>query len=197
MRSSTFIIKAWNLFRGDEENIHGSYNALKTLEILHERVHAGRVWMHAEKHVTIASSGTVDHLIIPNSQSDVHLRSFTFDLSGGPSDIEFYESPFIDANSLGVVTTNEYANLNRNSVVERDFLAYEDPFIDVNSIGTMLPGAYVSASDKKSPGFSETLPIEMMLKNDGSSYLVRLRNTSGFTLDEAFCRITLYDAKDT
>ena len=90
-KSPTFIVKAWNLFKSDEENIRSSYNSLKTLDIAHERIHQGRMFRHTEVH-SLAAAGVYNHLIIPNSGSDNHLQSVAVKADQGIVHIGIYEN---------------------------------------------------------------------------------------------------------
>ena len=192
-RSPSFIVKAWNLFKSDEENIRSSYNSLKIVQLEHERIHQGRSFRHTEVH-SLASAEVYAHLIIPNSGSDVHLQSMSIKASSGIVHLGLYENPFTDANSLGSLDTDEWLNQKRNSSNVPPFLAYENPFTDANSLGTKVFEDLITDVSKDAGGSEEGIPNEIMFDNT-KTYLLRVTNNSGATIATSD-KFTVYDAND-
>ena len=192
-KSPTFIVKAWNLFKSDEENIRSSYNSLKTLDIAHERIHQGRMFRHTEVH-SLAAAGVYNHLIIPNSGSDNHLQSVAVKADQGIVHIGIYENPFTDANSLGVLDTDEWLNQNRSSINVPDFVAYENVYVNVNSLGIKISEDLVTDTSKDAGGAEEGVPYEIMF-NSTKTYLIQVTNNAGAAI-ATVDKFSIYDGKD-
>jgi len=192
-RSPSSIIKAWNLFKNDEENIRSSYNSLKILQLEHERIHAGKSFRHSEVH-SLTSGATYDHLIIPNSGSDIHLQTMNIKANAGIVHLGLYENPFTDANSLGADDTGEWFNQNRKSSNTPPFKAYEGAFIDVNSLGIRINEDLVTDVSKDAGGAEEGIPNEIVL-DDTKTYLLRVTNNAGAII-ATVAKFSAYDAKD-
>lgn len=177
--SQRLLIKAWNLFRDDEENIHSSYNALKIIQTEHERVHAGRSWYHNQRHY-IPPSTTVYYAVKvdSNGTSDIHLRNYGYKSDQGPMHLLFYENPYLDANSLG--TLLPLYNLNRLSSALSGCSLYGGPVVNVSSLGTSL--GYVqqptsAPGNQPAGGIGEVGATEWVLSNS-YYYLFSLQNTA-------------------
>lgn len=168
------IIKAWNPKLGRLENVRSTHNMLQMIELDHAHVNAGVTFSHSDKH-TVASNGTLDHLIITNSE-EVHLSTYDYASTAGPCDIFLYEAPFINVNSLG--TEKFWQNRERNSLLVSSSQIYSQPFIDVNSIGDPIDykiiessaGGAIKIASGKSTGLSK-----WVLKT-GTNYLIRFIN---------------------
>lgn len=193
MRSPSVIVKGWNLFKNDEENIRSSYNSLKIIQLEHERVHAGKTFRHTEVH-SLASDGVYSHLIIPNSGSDIHLQSMNVKASAGIVHLGLYENPFTDANSLGLLDTDEWLNQNRRSSNEPPFIAYENAFTDANSLGEKVFEDLITDVSKDAGGAEEGIPDEVVFDHT-KTYLLRVTNKAGANIATSD-KFTVYDAKD-
>lgn len=187
--SQRFLAKAWNLFKGDEENLHSSYNALKVIQTDHERIHAGKSWLHNQRHY-VAPSTTVYYAVKvdSNGTSDIHLRSYGYKSDQGPMHLFFYENPYLDASSLGV--SLPIYNLNRTSDALSGCSLYGGPVINVNSLGVSL--GYVqqpnsAPGNQSAGGIGEVGATEWIL-NNSYYYLFALQNTASntATIESAF-----------
>jgi len=170
------LLHAYNQVIGKIQTIRSSYNAVKTLDTEHERIHAGKMWEHTQIH-SMSTGQIYDHLIVPDSGSDLHLRSADFSSDGGPGLLEVYEAPFTDANSIGTVDTDAWKNLNRKSSNVIPATMYDEPFIDANSIGELLSAKVLAVSGvgQDQIGAKQAATHEWML-DDQKSYLIRYTN---------------------
>lgn len=177
MRSPTSLIKGWNLFKNDEENIRSSFNALKTIVTEHERIHAGKAWLNNDEY--FLPSGMSYYLFkVDSFDFNTHLRNYGFVSDQGPMTLHLRESPFIDTNSLG--TPLSLNNLNRNSSNLPGMTLYGAPFTDADSLGTHL--GYIlqpeaSPGNQPAGGAGDPVVTEWFLNND-KYYLFELNNTA-------------------
>ena len=192
-KSPSFIVKAWNLFKSDEENIRSSYNSLKTIDLSHERVHNGRMFRHSEVH-SLGTGEALNHLIIPNSGSNIHLQSMNIKSDQGIVRLGLYEDPFTNASSLGADHTDQWLNQNRSSSNVPPFIAHESPFIDANSLGANIIEDLVTDTSKDAGGTEEGLANEITL-NHSKTYLLRTVNEAGAAI-ATVAKFAVYDAKD-
>jgi len=190
------VMKIWNLALGRPQNLRASYNAAKTITTEHERIHAGKMWHHADVS-TLAAGATINTLIAVSSNSELHLRSIGFDANVGPCEGYFYEAPVIDVNSLGTGFIPK--NLNRRSSNLSVSSFYIDPVIDVNSLGDRIDVVAIVAATggpiKSISGESASAVTEWILK-PGNKYLFRFTNKNGST-GLYNSNITFYEPLDT
>jgi len=178
MKSQSFLVKGWNLFKNDEENIRSSYNALKTISTEHERIHAGMAWLNKEEYF-VPPSTTVYYAFLVNSfENQVHIRNFGFVSDQGPMKFHFREAPSLDVNSLGILLSLN--NMNRNSPNLSGMNLYGAPVIDVNSLGEHLDYILQPESapgNQPAGGAAENAITEWIIDND-KDYLFSLENTT-------------------
>lgn len=173
------ILKAWNASLGKPENIHSITNALKIRTPVDYAVHEGTLFTHDDKH-TVAISGNLDLLVVPNSGSDLHMLPFEFNATGGPNDVLLYESTYLDTNSAGAASS--FVNHHRTSALTAPFSAYENPYIDANSLGTQLDYSLMentSGGPNKDVGGGTVGAVGEWKLDPTKNYLIRFTNNSG------------------
>jgi len=182
MRSPTILAKAWNLFRQAEENLHSTHNALKTAVTEHERIHAGKVYHHSDVS-TLAAAGSLGLLMTIDSDTELHLRDYSYNTNGGPCELYLYENPFVDTASIGTYFAPDNLNTRSSNVSVHSF--HHNPYINVNSIGIRKDSSAVLASAggpvKTIQGAAQGLVTEWVLK-PGNRYLMNFTNVNGGTI---------------
>jgi len=170
-------LMAHNLFFGNEQDIHGSYNAMKMINTEHERIHAGKCW-YSQGHGT-QTAGATRYMLIRVADTELHVRDFGIKTNQGPFTGALYEAPFIDINSLGTLTP--FRNLNRSSVNSCSTLLYNAPFADINSLGEEIDYGTVfetaGGAIKQISGALSTVVVEWVLKPN-TDYVAAFVNSS-------------------
>lgn len=178
MKSPTALIKGWNLFKNDEENIRSSFNALKTISTEHERIHAGMAWLNKDEYVIPPSTIAYYLFKVASFSNLTHVRNFGFVSDQGVMKLHFRESPSIDVNSLGVELSLN--NLNRTLLNNSGLHLHGAPWVDVNSLGTHLDFILQPESapgNQPAGGAADNKITEWLVDND-KYYLFSLDNTT-------------------
>lgn len=192
MASGRVIVQAFNRALNKMGTLRTSYGALKTLSLVHERIHAGKLYRHSEVH-SIANGGTFNHLIVPTSGSaNLHLQSMNIKADAGIVAIKLHENPFTNADSLGSDDTSQWVNQNRKSINTVPMVAHESPFIDANSLGTTIFTDLITDVSKDAGGEGEGIENEIELDNT-KTYLLRVENYTGANV-ATVVKFSVYDA---
>ena len=188
MAAPYFIARGWNPRKrageGDEENLHSSQNALKSIDFTHERIHAGKAWYftgHGEQ-----PAGSMRFVTIHVGDTEFHMREFGLKSNQGPFSGTLYEAPVVDVNSLGPeIILN---NLNRKSTNTADTHLHADTVLDVNSLGKWLDHGHIFESAggaiKSISGEISTVVTEWILKPNtvyGAVFVNSSANAAEFT----------------
>lgn len=150
------------------DNLTGSQIVL---DLVHERVHAGRTFQASYKSPDaspIADNGTID-ILVKVSSIPIH---FIFGANaGGNLELAFYETPTITSNGTLLNTVG----LNRQRSVSPQTTIYLNP--TVTSVGNELFNGF----DSRGVGFLAPISregTEWILKKD-TDYLIRAINRAG------------------
>lgn len=183
MKSTTFLVKAFNLFKNDEENIHSSVNAIKTIVSEHERAHAGKMFGYTDVSTLAAGDDLALLIAVPADGEEVHLRSLGIDINVGPCIGGLYEDPYIDPSSLG--TGFRPRNTRRSARAYTSTTSfYQGTGFNVNSLGEEIEAAAVvqdtGGTLKTIKGEAEGVFVEWILQ-PGHTYLGKFNNGNGTT----------------
>jgi len=181
MSTQGALLRVWNAFKNGEQNVRGSYNALKNISVEHERAHAGRVFYYSD--ITSLAAGSVDSFLLTvSSGQEMHLRTIRYEADVGPCEGYLYENPFVNVNSLG--TALSLKNCRRDSANIAPCSSYTSPFFDINSAGEQIDsGAIVAATGgpiKSISGQASSAITEWVLKAD-NRYVYRFKNNNAGT----------------
>jgi len=179
--SPRVLLKGWNVFKNAEENIRSSFNALKTINTEHERIHRGLAWLNKDEYFVPPATTAYYLFLVDSGYSNVHVRNFGFTSDQGPMKLHFREAPSYDVNSLGTLLSLN--NLNRSSVNSSGMNLYGNPWVDANSLGLHLDFILQPESapgNQPAGGAAENKITEWYIDND-KSYLFSLENTSANT----------------
>jgi len=177
-KSTSFIIKAWNLFKEDEENIRSSFNALKTITTEHERIHQGKMYSYSDIS-SLAADASTQILFSVASDSSLHLRKIQMGADVGACEGYLYENPYVDVASLG--TGFKPQNLNRESSNISASSFYIDAYLDVNSLGVEIDASAILQATggnlKSIEGGADSAVVEWILKR-GNNYMFKFTNNN-------------------
>jgi hypothetical protein len=170
---------------GTEAKLDPLVESLPTTGTFHHLGHEGKVFIHSERHSTIADAGNLDLLIrIPagNADREVHARfTATGKANTGTLDanVILYEGITVsaDGSAKTIVSTNDKV------VKATGVLIFEGPTI-TDTGNFKAQGAMFG--EKKSTGTQDINVPEWILAPNGASardYLIRVTNNSGGTID--------------
>lgn len=162
-------------------------NSIPITDTFHHLGHEGMVFIHSDRHNTIADGTSLDMLIcIPagNPNRQVHMRYIYSGKSdaGGTGldiDVELYKDTTVSAvGSLEVVVSTNDAVVKTTGV-----LMYSGPTI--TDIGSFRTAGFI-VGEKRSASSKEQAVPEWILAPDGNDlryYTMRATNNSGTTVD--------------
>lgn len=175
MRSTPFLLRAYNLFKGGEQNVHASYNCMSTIEIEHALIHDGKGFGLSKK-LTVAAGATKIITIDPASV-EAHLRVFDFNSTLGPCDVDLWEGSVVGVGSEGTAIPGY--NKHRNHANTPDLVIKEDGVLTTS--GTLLEYALIEAATggpiKAAGGSAGAPPIETIL-NTANLYALGFTNNN-------------------
>lgn len=172
------LLNGWNKFKGSAENIRSSFNALKTINVEHERIHAGMAWLNKDEYIVPPNTTAYYIFLVDSGYSNAHVRNFGFVSDQGPMKLHFREAPSYDVNSLGTLLSLN--NLNRSSVNSSGMNLYGNPWVDINSLGLHLDYILQPESapgNQPAGGAANNKITEWFIDND-KAYLFSLENTT-------------------
>lgn len=173
------ILYAYDLALKKADVIVVSNNALKVIDVEHERIHRGKVWYNNDEYFIPPNSTSYFVFKADSNSGNVHIRNYGFVSDQGPMKLFFKEEPFIDVNSLG--TELRLHNMNRTSVNSSQMILYAEPAgIDVNSLGLTLSYTLQPESapgNQPAGGSAQSVILEWVVPDD-KYYLFSLENTA-------------------
>ena len=149
-----------------------------TLEWDHAQIHQGNGYTLSGKHVGLASTATLDFLLVTDG-STPHFRSAVMQMTGGPCDVALYEDTVTSADGTPMTPYNN----NRLSTNTSSTLLYQGPTI--TDIGTQIEYHLVPVAGNQSGGAVEKVGGEWILK-PASKYVVRVTNNDNSAVDVGF-----------
>ena len=161
--------------------------SIPTTDTFHHLGHEGKVFIHSDRHNTIAAGANFDILIcIPagNADRQVHMRfNYTGKSGAGGNGLDIDVELYKDTTFSVLGDVEEIVSTNDAVVRTTGVIMYSDPVIT-------LPGTRKSANmivgEKRSASSKEQSVPEWILAPDGNDaryYLMRAPNNSGTTVD--------------
>ena len=154
---------------------------------LHERIEAGQVFSHSERHLAVASGNTRDHIIQTNGKI-THLISYTVSSDVAPGEVSLYEDASVSVEGTPAAIRN--MNRNQQGKVTPTTKMFNNPTI--TDAGELLEATVISGT-KQSGGAGEGVVSEWVLK-PATNYLLRYINKSTGAADIS-TRMMFYEKK--
>jgi len=189
------ILKAWNKFLDQAQNIQSDFNMMKVIDAEHARVHEGLLF-NISKKVTIPASSDYYYVVRTNGLP-MHFRPIHVVSNASPMDVRLYEAPFINVNSIG----NEvlWLNKNRQSSNVTSSQMFDNPFINTASIGTELSYGLIEGTIggaiKQSGG--DTASVQEWLLPNSSYYALRIGNGDSTNPATISIEMSMYETNAT
>ena len=168
------IVKGWNALLGGAENIRSAHNALQFLTQADYAIHAGKGWLHGEKHSALGAGASASFLIQTNSVF-LRLSDNLVKSTGNPVDIDFYEGVIVS--SLGAPT--RFLNMDRSNPIDSVALLFSGPVI--TTTGTPIDYGLITAGNNQG-GTGGELHVPWLLAND-KDYLITITNNDNSAVD--------------
>lgn len=151
------------------------FNHSVEMEVHHAHIQAGRVFSVSDVKTGVADNGTFDMLIRVASGYQAHcMLELT---AGGAAIVQFYESPFVNAASLGTSLPARRRNRAKTNTVVSSM--FKDPFINAASLGTRLFNEYLPGGSQGQTAGSGRPEVDEWILAPGLDYLYRVTNVSG------------------
>jgi len=170
------VLKAWSEIFSSYENIHGSQNGLKILDADQYWIHAGKAFVHNDKHSLATSTVHLTYFDLSSAVNEVHLKLFNYNVDNGPCDIHVYKNSVVSTTG----SLKQVHNLNQTSVNTNGMRIYENPLM--TTTGSQLDFAFIESAAGgpiKAAGGGGGPSVNEWILDPAVKYLIGLTNNSG------------------